>query len=105
MSDLLARLVVIALAVLPPLGTWLAAISRKRLGWEDMIGKAAWLVVGFLLGLGPIFAQLWVYRRITASRPDQDPLVVATIVIEGLIALGIMFWYLVKYDSNRSAGR
>jgi hypothetical protein len=66
-----------------------------------------WWVLGFPVFLLIVLSQIMLYRKLAATSPFNDGIIVAALIAQATIGLGIVFYYVFKhgYGSNNSGNR
>jgi hypothetical protein len=102
MPELVPHLVVIVLAVVE----WtviLWYVARWGSSGKHMAARlVAWFILVLAVGAIPL-AQLAIYRRMTGSNPLDDNVVFASLVVESVVALAIIFSFAYKQRRSNEA--
>jgi hypothetical protein len=76
----------------------LAGYLRRRLGWASVTGQFLWLMLIFSSGGGIWLWQKVLYWEMTSRNPFDDIIASITIIGAGVIGIGIVFYYAIKYS-------
>ena len=98
---LLARSIVLLLAVFEIAVLVSAGVLRERFGWTSFVGQMCWLILGCPGTVAIWFAQQVLFLKIAASSPFHDPVATMTIIGGGVITAGVLFYYVFKHARDR----
>ena len=73
---------------------------RERLGWSSNLGNIVWWILGVPGFLLILLCQILAYRKIAAASPFDDGIVAAALIVQGIIALAIIFYYAFKHKDS-----